>query len=164
MILVTVGTQFFDPLVEEVDRLAGQGVIQDRVVAQIGLAHCIPQHIEHFAFDHNECDNIRHMASDANLIISHAGTGSLCELIDLGKPFIAVVNNTKAGNHQLEFCEYLATRYDFCWIDSPDKLASALPEARPATPIGQPTLDIFVGNICEYIETGAQPSAVGFAR
>ena len=155
MILVTIGTQFFDTLVEEVDRLVERGVIQDRVVAQIGLAHYVPQHIEHFAFDDHDCDNIRHMASDANLIISHAGTGSLCELIDLGKPFIAVVNDTKAGNHQLEFCESLATRYDFCWVDSPDKLAAALPEARPATPIGQPTLDAFISDICDTIETAA---------
>ncbi len=155
MIVVTVGTQHFDELILEVDRLAGSGVIDERVVAQVGTSTVTPQHIEHFAFDPSPSDHIRHMARDARLIISHAGTGSLCELIDLGKPFIAVVNDTKAENHQLEFCEALSERYDFCWVSSPKELGKALPQARPATPKGRDTLDRLVDDLCAYLECGA---------
>lgn len=130
MILVTVGTQFFDELIEEVDRLAGEGVFQEPVLAQIGLSRHLPKHVDHVAFDRNLLET----AAQASLVITHAGTGSLIEFLMLGKPFIAVVNDTKAGNHQLEFLEQLSTEYDFCWIDSPRKLAAALPEARPARP------------------------------
>jgi len=131
VILVTVGTQFFDKLIEEVDRLAGLGALGDSVFAQIGLARRLPRHIDYVAFDPALLDKAR----SARLIITHAGTGSLCEFIDLGRPFIAVVNQTKTDNHQLEFLRRLSQLYDFCWIDSPGKLAGALPQARPATPL-----------------------------
>jgi len=130
MILVTVGTQFFDELIEEVDRLAGEGAFAEPVVAQIGLSRHRPKHMDYLAFDRNLLET----AARASLIITHAGTGSLIEFVMLGRPFIAVVNDTKADNHQLEFLERLSAEYDFCWIDSPRRLAAALPEARPARP------------------------------
>ena len=37
MIFLTVGTAMFDPLVKVIDRLVGEGVIKERVVAQIGV-------------------------------------------------------------------------------------------------------------------------------
>lgn len=153
MILVTVGTQFFDGLIDEVDRLAGQGVFDQPVLAQIGLARRTPKHIEHVAFQKNLVET----AAKADLIITHAGTGSLCEMLTLGKPFIAVVNDTKAGNHQLEFLEHLSRRYDFCWIDSPEKLRAALPHARPATPLEPGGADRLADDIrCFLSATGAR--------
>ena len=128
MILVTVGTQFFDELIDEVDRLAGLGVFDRPVLAQIGLSKRLPKNVDYVAFDRD----LLGKAAGADLIITHAGTGSLCEFIALGRPFIAVVNDTKAGNHQLEFLRHLSTIYDFCWVDSPRKLQAALPLARPA--------------------------------
>lgn len=129
MILVTVGTQFFDELIDEVDQLAARGVFSETVLAQIGLSLRQPRYLSHVAFDRN----LLGTAAQASLIITHAGTGSLLEFITLGRPFIAVVNDTKADNHQLEFLRQLTEVYDFCWIDSPRKLQAALPYARPAT-------------------------------
>lgn len=136
MIVVTVGTQFFDGLVQEVDRLVATGVISEHVWAQIGLAGKTPQHLEYVAFDRGLIERAR----DATLIITHAGTGSLCEFITLGRPMIAVANQTKAGNHQIEFLEQLSKVYDFCWVASPADLAAALPHARPPTPLGTSSL------------------------
>lgn len=133
MILVTVGTQFFDALIDEVDRLAGArafdrfaGAARARVVAQIGLQRKLPRHIEHVAFDRDLVNKAR----SADLIITHAGTGSLMEFLPMGRPLIAVANPTKADNHQLEFLHALDDEYDFCWIAGPRKLESALPHAR----------------------------------
>ena len=136
MIFVTVGTQFFDELIEEGDRLAGEDGFEQPVFAQIGLHPCAPRHIEHVAF----VKDMQATLDRADLIITHAGTGSLCECIQLGKPFIAVVNDTKAGDHQREFVEHLSEIYDFCWVSSPKCLATALPHARAATPKGDPGL------------------------
>jgi beta-1,4-N-acetylglucosaminyltransferase len=133
MIFVTVGTQFFDELIDEVDRLVGQGIIREDVLAQIGLNKRQPKHIQYVLFT----EELAGYCRQANMIITHAGTGSLCECISLGKPFIAVANQTKAGNHQLEFLEHLSNVYDFCWVASPTELASALPHARPAVPRGE---------------------------
>ncbi len=143
MILVTVGTQFFDGLVDEVDRLVAAGVITDHVWAQIGLAGKTPQHIEYVAFDRGLIDKAR----EADLIITHAGTGSLCEFLVLARPLIAVANQTKAGNHQLEFLEQLSEVYDFCWVASPSDLEAALPHARRPKPLGASSLESLAENI-----------------
>lgn len=177
MILVTVGTQFFDELIDEVDRLAGEGAFDQftgagaaarfadpvltssgrdsqgarrpntsatestpataetrrqgtraaTVFAQIGLQKKPPKHIEHVAFDRELVGKAR----QADLIITHAGTGSLMEFLPMGRPLIAVSNPTKADNHQLEFLLALDDVYDFCWIPTPRDLESALPRARP---------------------------------
>lgn len=131
MIVVTVGTQFFDELIEEVDRLVASGRIRDKVWAQIGLAQRAPQHLDYVLFDAGLVDRARR----ADLIISHSGTGSLCEFITLGRPLIAVVNPSKADNHQLEFVQELSRFYDYCWISSPDRLGEAL--AHPRIPVAR---------------------------
>ncbi len=151
MILLTVGTQFFDDLIGEADRLAGEGIFTEPVLAQIGLSKTKPRHMRHVAFDPHLLDK----AAKASLIITHAGTGSLCECISIGCPFIAVVNDTKAGNHQLEFLQHLSSLYDFCWIDSPRKLREALPHARPATSLGSPGVSRLAENIAEYLASAA---------
>jgi UDP-N-acetylglucosamine transferase subunit ALG13 len=149
MILVTVGTQFFDELIDEVDRLAGLGTFAQPVLAQVGLSRRAPTNIDHVAFDRD----LLGTAAKADLIITHAGTGSLCELIALGRPFIAVVNDTKAGNHQLEFLQRLSKIYDFCWVDSPKKLQAALGQARPARRRGSPTPIDLAGEIRSYLNS-----------
>lgn len=149
MILVTVGTQFFDELIDEVDRLAGLGVFNQPVLAQIGLSRRVPKNIDHVGFDRD----LLGTAARSDLIITHAGTGSLCEFIALGRPFIAVVNDTKAGNHQLEFLRRLSEIYDFCWIDSPKKLQAALGEARPARRRESPPHIDLPGEIRSYLNS-----------
>lgn len=149
MILVTVGTQYFDELIVEVDRLAGLGVFEQPVFAQIGLTDVVPKHIDYLAFDRN----LYGRAAKADLIITHAGTGSLGECCALGKPFVAVVNRGKAGNHQLEFLESLSRLYDFCWIDRPGKLRAALPHARAAKPLGGDVLTPLAEDIRRFVKS-----------
>jgi UDP-N-acetylglucosamine transferase subunit ALG13 len=132
VILVTVGTQFFDELILEADRLAALGLLPRPVRAQVGLTRLRPRHLDCIPFDRD----LPATARAADLVITHAGTGSLCEFITLGRPFIAVVNDTKAGNHQLEFVRGLCRLYDFCWVASPAGLREALPLARPARRLG----------------------------
>lgn len=147
MILVTVGTQFFDELIVEIDRLAGAGLFNEPVFAQIGLTKYHPQHMEYVAFDRDLLDRAR----TASLIITHAGTGSVCECIELGRPFIAVANDTKAGNHQLEFLRHLSTIYDFCWTASPRDLASSLELARPAKSLGACGVGQLAEDVRQYL-------------
>jgi len=157
MILVTVGTQYFDELIDEVDRLAEIGVLPQPILAQVGLSKRKPTNVKYVAFD----KNLLETAKKADLIITHAGTGSLCEFISLGKPFIAVVNQTKAGNHQLEFLEHLSGLYDFCWICSPRDLEAALPHARAATPLSKEASGMLADDIRTYIKSAQKsPSDV----
>ncbi|HVP12751.1 MAG TPA: glycosyltransferase [Phycisphaerae bacterium] len=153
MIFVTVGTQYFDELIDEVDRLAGLGAFGQPVLAQIGLAKRKPKNVDYVIFDKNMLQTAR----GADMIITHAGTGSLCEFITLGRPFIAVVNDTKAGNHQLEFLEHLSSLYDFCWICSPRDLEQALPHARPATPLSKTAEGMLAADIRAFLKARLAP-------
>jgi len=158
VILVTVGTQFFDELIDEVDHLAGEGVITEPVLAQIGLTQRRPRNIRFVDF----LPNLLATAQEASLIVTHAGTGSLCECICLGKPFIAVANQTKAGNHQLEFLEQLSTLYDFCWIPTPAGLRTALPHARPARPLaGASSAPRLAADIRAFIQSASLCAQAG---
>jgi len=148
LILVTVGTQFFDELIAEVDRLAASGAIRGTVLAQIGLCQLPLQHIDHVAFDRQLSEKMR----QAELIITHAGTGSVIEAVESGRPFIAVVNDHKAGDHQREFMQVLETTHDFCWIGSPADLEAALPLARPARSLRPDSVETLAGDICSEIE------------
>ena len=161
MILVTVGTQFFDELVIEADRLAGAGAFGEGAFAQIGLSKYQPRHMEFTAFDRDLIARAR----EASLIITHAGTGCVCEMIEVGRPFIAVVNDTKAGNHQLEFLRDMSTRYDFCWISSPGELEAALRDARPARPLGEPGIDRLADDLRAWLTSACyNPAAKNRSR
>jgi UDP-N-acetylglucosamine transferase subunit ALG13 len=156
VILVTVGTQFFDELIAEVDRLAGAGVVRDDVYAQIGLCATPPKHLDWVKFDRKLHDKM----CEADLIITHAGTGCVIEAIELGKPFIAVVNGGKAGDHQREFLSVLETTHDFCWIESPDLLESALGKARPATAHRSGSIDRLCADLQIEMETAGRSRRV----
>ena len=88
MIFVTVGAQMpFDRLVEAVDRWAGRQHGTD-VFAQTGDGAYRPSHIQH----------VRHMAPHAfrakmvaaDLIVAHAGMGSILTALELGKPILVM--------------------------------------------------------------------------
>jgi len=105
MIFVTVGTTYFDELVAEVDRLKRAGIIRDSVIAQIGAGKYIP----------TECEWLRYTGDidayfrDADLIIGHGGTGTVFDLLETGKPFIAVANRALKDDHQTEFLKAVST-------------------------------------------------------
>uniref|UniRef100_A0A914LE11 UDP-N-acetylglucosamine transferase subunit ALG13 n=1 Tax=Meloidogyne incognita TaxID=6306 RepID=A0A914LE11_MELIC len=52
-------------------------------------------------------DSIRSEMEDADLIIGHAGAGTCLEVLELEKPFIAIINNNLMNNHQLELAKQL---------------------------------------------------------
>lgn len=51
--------------------------------------------------------NIREYINDADLVISHAGAGSILETLDANKYLIVVTNNLLMHNHQLELADQL---------------------------------------------------------
>lgn len=113
MIFVTVGTTYFDELIEEVDSLLARGVIKDRVVAQIGTGRYKPQHAEWVRF----LDDLRDVEKAADLVVCHGGVGSMFELAELGRPFIAVPNRQLEGDHQADLVRALEGEGWFvcCW-------------------------------------------------
>ena len=99
MIFITLGSQKFqfDRLLKEVDRLIADGVIQEKVFAQIGASEYLPQNYtyerfldrQRFAKIMDQCDSV----------ITHGGTGVIIGAVKKGKKVIAVPRLAKYGEH-----------------------------------------------------------------
>lgn len=57
--------------------------------------------LEVFAFS----DTITDYISQADLVVSHGGTGSIMDALRLGKPLLVVTNDKLMDNHQIEVAE-----------------------------------------------------------
>lgn len=99
MIFVTVGSQKFqfNRLLEKVDELIDKGKITDKVFAQIGVSDYKPKNYKYIDFmSQNEFDK---KIEEADLIITHAGTGVIVNSVKKGKKVIGVPRLSKYGEH-----------------------------------------------------------------
>ncbi|XP_017878832.1 UDP-N-acetylglucosamine transferase subunit ALG13 homolog [Ceratina calcarata] len=114
-IFVTVGTTKFDELIEKLlsrevlEALSMKGY--NELVLQIGKTSLIPDCSPRYGFISIEYFNlspdiIKYMQS-ADLIISHAGAGSILDALDNRKNLIVVANENLMDNHQMELGEQL---------------------------------------------------------
>jgi UDP-N-acetylglucosamine transferase subunit ALG13 len=135
MILVSIGnaTQGFSRLLNAVDKLAGDGIFGDEsVVIQSGNSH------EFRAVHCKQVDflpmvQFAEMVLDANLVICHAGAGTLHHAFQAGKLPIVMPRRKKYGEHiedQLELVKTLAADGRIIPAYEPENLPAAIAEAR----------------------------------
>ena len=87
-IFVTVGAQMpFDRMVRAVDAWAGERGRSD-VFAQIGPTDYRPAHIEWVEFI--EPDEFRQRVAAADVLVAHAGMGSILTALEAGKPILVM--------------------------------------------------------------------------
>jgi UDP-N-acetylglucosamine transferase subunit ALG13 len=98
VIFVTVGGQLpFDRLVRAVDQWAKeQG--RDDVFAQIGASDSPPEHIRWARF--LSPPEFKEKAREADVIIAHAGMGSILTALELGKPIVVMPRRANLGEHR----------------------------------------------------------------
>ena len=114
MIFVTVGAQMpFDRLVKTVDQWA-RVTGHDNVFAQIGSSEYRPSSIEWTHFLHP--DEFKRRCENAEVIVSHAGTGSLITALQLGKPILVMPR--RAGLRETRNDHQVATSEQFRRFDS----------------------------------------------
>ncbi len=99
MIFVCTGSRDyqFNRLLQAIDGLVERKVITDHVIAQIGGSDYQPKHYEYYDFI--AADQFKKYQMEADLIISHAGTGALIGALKLGKQVIAVPRLAKYNEH-----------------------------------------------------------------
>lgn len=109
MILVSVGTQLpFDRLVEGVDNWASRNGRTD-VVGQIGHTRFVPRAMTAYPFiPWQEFEEYR---SQATLLVSHAGMGSILGALEMGKPLIIMPRLASLGEHRNDHQMATAQRF-----------------------------------------------------
>jgi UDP-N-acetylglucosamine transferase subunit ALG13 len=129
VIFLTVGTAMFDPLVKVMDRLVGDGIIKEPVVAQIGRGQYIPKNMRYFRF----IKSLSKAYDSADIIVSTGGAGTTIECVTKGKRLVVVENTTLMEGHQAQLIGEMARRGHLIWCRSPDSLEDCIEEARRKT-------------------------------
>ncbi|ORX90361.1 asparagine-linked glycosylation 13 [Basidiobolus meristosporus CBS 931.73] len=112
---VTVGSTGFDNLIAEVSKVEFTQELENlgysTLLVQYGSSsHAFTKPLSNsnvtvYGFDYKS--SLLPDLEKAQLVISHAGSGSIIEALRLGKPLIVVVNDTLMNNHQLELASKL---------------------------------------------------------
>lgn len=97
MILVTIGTQLpFDRLIEAMDGLAPD--LGTAVIAQTGKGRYVPRNME--AYEKIEPARFEPLVKSAEVIVSHAGIGSVLTAARYAKPIVLFPRRASLGEHR----------------------------------------------------------------
>lgn len=86
--------------------------------------------IRAFSFSHN----IGSLIEEADLVVSHAGTGSIIDALSRGRPLIVVPNEDLMDNHQLEVAKALAEMRCCAMATCESLIAAVKPLLSPLAP------------------------------
>ena len=108
LIFVTVGgMRAFERLVCQMDLIAGE--LDEQVVIQIGSTKYEPKNCDYFRFMSR--NDMERLYTDARVVVSHAGTGSILTALEYDKPLVLVPRLKKYGevfdDHQLELARQM---------------------------------------------------------
>lgn len=158
MIFITLGSQKFqfDRLLKKVDDLVEQGIISDKIIAQIGASEYIPKHYEYVKFMDRE--KFAETIDQCSVVITHGGTGVIIGAVKKGKKVIAVPRLAQYGehvdDHQLQLLQQFDDLKIICACYDLDKLDDYYQELeqmefRPYVSNTQ----VIIDSIDEYLQT-----------
>ena len=116
-VFVTVGTTQFDRLIETIfdERSQVLATLDEcfhlsKLIVQTGRSPMpgkdhLPSTIEIESYQYK--DSISNDIEHADLVISHAGAGTILQVLEAGKPLLVVVNENLMDNHQLEIADQM---------------------------------------------------------
>ena len=144
MILVTVGTQLpFDRLLEAIDAWAIQTPGQE-IIAQIGVSKFMSPRFEIVPIVDTE--TFRKLANNADVLVAHAGMGSILTAIEMAKPVIIMPRRADLGehrnDHQMATAEKLAHLTNVWVVHDSYELALALSDVCMSKTRNQLKLDM----------------------
>ncbi|EKX37417.1 hypothetical protein GUITHDRAFT_43756, partial [Guillardia theta CCMP2712] len=104
---VTVGTTKFDELVEARATPVARGRLRVAVYEAREEEHSsLPSSL--FCLQYKP--SLQEDMAAADLIVSHAGAGSVMESLRMGKKLVVVANQALMDNHQMELADAMAAR------------------------------------------------------
>ena len=138
MILVMLGTQNndFHRLLEEIEKNIENGNINEEVVVQAGFTKYKSDKMKIFSLTSKE--NLENLIKQADLIITHAGVGSIEMALEQNKKVIAVPRLKKFGEHVNDHQKDIEKKLDekgcLIGIDDVSKLGIALKKVKKFIP------------------------------
>jgi UDP-N-acetylglucosamine transferase subunit ALG13 len=138
MIFVTVGThtQPFNRLLKKIDELIQKGEIKEKVIAQIGNSTYRPRNYEYFKFTNEE--KILKLNKEANLVITHAGVGSIITALQFKKSVVVVPRlrefNEHTNDHQIQIAKIFHKQKKILVCYNCDKLGLVIKKAKKFKP------------------------------
>ena len=138
MILVMLGTQNndFHRLLDEIENNIENGNINEEVIVQAGFTKYKSDKMK--IFDVTSKENLSKLINRANLIITHAGVGSIEMSLEQNKKVIAVPRLKKFGehvnDHQKDIERKLNEEGCLIGIDDVSKLGIALKKVKKFIP------------------------------
>lgn len=112
MIFVCLGTQIFqmNRLLKEIDRLVEEGIITEPIFAQTGKSDYRPLHYTYKDFITPE--EYQSYVEQADLIITHGGTGAIIKGLRARKQIIAIPRlyryREHENDHQIEIVDFFS--------------------------------------------------------
>ena len=134
MILVTLGTQHqeFTRLLDYIEK----SKIKDEIIVQAGYTKYKSKKMK--MFDFIDYDKMTEYVKNADLIITHGGTGSITGPLKEGKKVIACARLSKYGehvdNHQTEIVDVFADEKYILKLDENIKLDDLIKKAKSFEP------------------------------
>lgn len=152
-LFVTVGTTSFDDLIRVVDspsvksELASKGFKE--IICQIGQGSYIPS-----LPNVRTVPNLNDFINSSDLVIAHAGAGTILDVLRLHKKLIVVVNPKLMNNHQVEIAETLQKSSHLLMCAGPDQLLSVLTKLDLFIPVAlpSPNTQAFMGDMLALLK------------
>ncbi|MEO6091799.1 MAG: glycosyltransferase [Novosphingobium sp.] len=138
LLFVTVGATLpFDRLIELVESAWRRGLIEGRVIAQVGEHGRVVEGFE--THETLAFDAVKTILHDADIVVCHGGTGSLVTALQAGCKTIAVPRRFERGehydDHQLEITSAFKARGLILTAETQDDFDRALAEWRDKRPV-----------------------------
>lgn len=115
-IFVSVGNTHYNNLIKAIDEQLSPSEFE--VTIQLADGNFLPKNHRYFRLT----DNISKYFDDADIIIAHAGAGTVFQLLEENKKVVVVPNNERLDDHQLDLAQYVEENqfacvcYDLCNI------------------------------------------------
>jgi len=100
-VLVTVGSTHFDSLITAVDNYLNNEEFD--VTIQMANGQYKPKNHRFISFS----DDIEQLYEQADIVITHAGAGTVYRLLELGKKIVVVPNFDRIDDHQLDIATFM---------------------------------------------------------
>lgn len=132
MIFITLGSQKFqfNRLLEQVDKLIKNNKLTSDVYAQVGYSDYIPKNYKYKNFLNR--DEFESGISEANIVITHGGTGAIIGALKKGKKVIAIPRLSKykehVDDHQLDIVNEFVKKGLIISVENIDELYLKLKE------------------------------------